>query len=120
MGSEFSGEGPRQGAGLGGAGRGIQCVGSQAPQLIGPSSSEQNQIPSSSLPRQRPITTLPPPVLSGTKSRSRISFSKLGDFGAVSIGCQPSMRYLPFLKMSLLALSGASALVWFAIVIGRL
>ena len=30
------------------------------------------------------------------------------------------MRYVPFCKMLLLAISGFSALVWFAIVIGRL
>jgi hypothetical protein len=30
------------------------------------------------------------------------------------------MRYVPFCKMLLLAISGASALVWFAVVLGRL
>jgi len=30
------------------------------------------------------------------------------------------MRYAPFAKMLLLAISGASALVWFAVVLGRL
>jgi hypothetical protein len=30
------------------------------------------------------------------------------------------MRYAPFLKTLLLAISGASALVWFAVVIDRL
>jgi hypothetical protein len=30
------------------------------------------------------------------------------------------MRYVPFAKTLLLAISGASALVWFAVVLGRL
>jgi hypothetical protein len=30
------------------------------------------------------------------------------------------MRYMPFLKMALLALSGFSFLVWFAVVLERL
>jgi hypothetical protein len=53
--------------------------------------------------------------MTGSLQSCADSNTRVPSFGAVEIGCHSLMPYRSFLKLSLLAISGASALLWFAV-----